>query len=250
MLARAVRGCVHWLPGPARRMGARLLSGVPLPEPVRQRLRRAVRPAPVAMPANGAAPALGYPAADDNPEFAAWAARNALTPPAVAAAVERMAGFQRRPLVSILLPVHDPDPRLLDAALRSVEAQIYPDWELCIADDASTDIAVVAALERFATHRPGRVRLRRLPVSGHIAGATNAALALARGDYVAFLDHDDELTADALLEVVGAHAGGPALPTSCTATTTSSGWTAGGAHPASSPTGARSCCSPTCTWGT
>src|SRR6185503_3733163 len=74
----------------------------------------------------------------------------------------------------------------------------------CIVDDASRDPAVVERLESIAADRPGRARLRRLDDGAHIAGASNAALALARGAFVAFLDHDDELTADALVEVVAA----------------------------------------------
>lgn len=199
LLARAVRHWVRRLPGPARRAGARLLNEAPVPEGWRRLLRNMARGAG-APPRNGA----GYEAAGDDPDYAAWVALNALPPDAATSAAARLAGFRRRPLISVLLPVHDPDPRVLERALRSVEEQLYPDWELCIADDGSRDARVVAALDAFVAHRPGRSRLRRLASSAHIAGATNAALALARGEFVAFLDHDDELTADALLEMVAA----------------------------------------------
>ena len=112
--------------------------------------------------------------------------------------------------MSVVVPVHDPDPRLLGLALRSVEEQLYPDWELCLVDDALARSAGWRLLSTFAARRPGRTRLRRLAKPAHIAGATNAALALATGEYVAFLDHDDELTPDALLEVVAAMQDDPA----------------------------------------
>ena len=148
--------------------------------------------------------ALGYRAAEDDPDYVAWTLLNALTPEVLAAASRRVATFRRRPLISVLVPVRDPDPRVLEMALHSVDAQAYPDWELCIVDDACAQPSIIELLQAYAGHRPGRACLRRLRSSTHIAGATNAALELARGEYVAFLDHDDELTPDALLEVVAA----------------------------------------------
>jgi GT2 family glycosyltransferase len=203
LLARALRHCVRRLPGPARRAGARLLNEAPLPERVRRRLRTAVQPAGAggAAARNGAG---GYPAADDDPRYAAWVAQNDLTPQAADDARRRLAAFSYRPLVSVLLPVHDPEPEVLQLALRSVEQQLYPDWELCLVDDVSRKPGVAEVLQAFVAHRPGRTRLRSLARRGHIAGATNAALSLARGEFVAFLDHDDELTPDALLEMVAA----------------------------------------------
>ena len=79
-------------------------------------------------------------------------------------------------------------------------AQIYPNWEISIVDDASSNPAITTLLDQFTRHG-NNVRYSRLPVSRHIAGATNAAIAQARGDFLAFLDHDDELTPDALLEI-------------------------------------------------
>nr|WP_246732888.1 glycosyltransferase family 2 protein [Methylobacterium sp. BTF04] len=104
------------------------------------------------------------------------------------------------PLISVLMPVHDPAPRVLEAALRSVRAQLYPHWELCIVDDASTDPAIPRLLARHAATE-SRIRVIRRPQNGHIARATNDALALATGSHVAFLDHDDELAESALYHV-------------------------------------------------
>ncbi len=104
------------------------------------------------------------------------------------------------PLLSVLLPVHDPPADVFVAALESVLAQTYPHWELCIADDASTRPWVRDAIARYAA-RDARVRAAYRAVAGHIAAATNSALALARGEFVVLLDHDDLLAPDALAAI-------------------------------------------------
>ncbi len=81
--------------------------------------------------------------------------------------------------------------------------QIYPNWELCLADDASGDPAITALLQERMRRDP-RMRVEALPENLGISGATNAALGIGTGDYIAFLDHDDELADFALWEVVKA----------------------------------------------
>ncbi len=98
---------------------------------------------------------------------------------------------------SILMPVYNPKIEYLTAALDSVLAQDYPHWELCIADDASTDAEVTAVLTRYAA-QDARIRCVRREENGHIAAATNTALAMARNPWVVLLDQDDLLTPDAL----------------------------------------------------
>lgn len=104
------------------------------------------------------------------------------------------------PLISVIMPVYDTPPAFLRRAITSVLDQLYPHWELCIADDASRDPAVAAILAGFAA-KDGRVKVLRRPENGGIAAATNTALSLARGDFIAFLDHDDELSDLALYMV-------------------------------------------------
>lgn len=97
--------------------------------------------------------------------------------------------------ISLVMPVFNAEPAWLRAAIDSVMQQSYPHWELCIADDGSTRAdtrAVLAALDH------PRIRLTLLPVNQGIAPTTNAALALASGTFVGFMDHDDLLTPDAL----------------------------------------------------
>ena len=121
-----------------------------------------------------------------------------------------IAAWANPPLISVLMPVHDPDPKVLQAALASLRAQLYPHWELCVVDDASTRPAIPKILQRAAEADP-RIRLHARSENGHIARATNDALGLARGDVCAFMDHDDVLTEDALYEVARALRLDPAL---------------------------------------
>lgn len=107
------------------------------------------------------------------------------------------------PLFSVLLPVFNAPPALLEQAIDSVRDQTWPHWELCIADDASTDPAVAPLLERKATE-DSRIRVVRRDRNGHISAATNSALSVARGDYVALLDQDDLLAPQALAAVAAA----------------------------------------------
>ena len=104
------------------------------------------------------------------------------------------------PLISVLTPVHNPPVQMLEEAIASVRAQTYPHWELCLVDDGSTNPQITAALQRHAASDP-RIHLTRHENAHGISAATNAALTLATGDYIALLDHDDTLTPDALQHV-------------------------------------------------
>ncbi len=108
------------------------------------------------------------------------------------------------------MPVYDPPPQVLEAALASLRGQIYPHWELCAVDDASPSPAIRRILDRAAASDP-RIRVRHRTENGHIAQATNDALALAGGAWCAFLDHDDVLAEDALYEVARAAREDPGL---------------------------------------
>ncbi len=104
-----------------------------------------------------------------------------------------------RPLVSVLTPVYETDPKWLAAAVDSVRAQSYPHWQLCLADDGSTSRPTLDYLRSLEREPSINVSFGE---NGGIAAATNRALAAAEGEFVAFLDHDDELDPDALLECV------------------------------------------------
>ncbi len=114
------------------------------------------------------------------------------SPESIDATLAAMPKLMSEPLFSVVMPTYNTDVQWLAACIDSVIAQTYANWELCIADDASTDDSVWALIERYAS-TDSRIKAVRRQVNGHIAAASNSALALATGDYVALLDHDDAL---------------------------------------------------------
>ncbi|HST23373.1 MAG TPA: glycosyltransferase, partial [Blastocatellia bacterium] len=113
---------------------------------------------------------------------------------------ERLSQIADPPLLSVVMPVYNPPPEFLDKAIESVTSQVYQNWELCIADDASTDPAIKEMLESWQQREP-RIRVVFREKNGHISRATNSAAELARGDFIVLMDQDDEITPDALGEV-------------------------------------------------
>ncbi|HKY05036.1 MAG TPA: glycosyltransferase, partial [Blastocatellia bacterium] len=139
------------------------------------------------------------PLSDDS-DYNAWLQQHALTDEAIRQAAARAQSLKYRPLISIVMPVYNVDPVYLEMALKSVEDQVYPEWELCVADDLSSDERIPDLLRSYAS-RDNRIKFMRLAERSHVAGATNAAIRMAQGEFLAFLDHDDELIPTALLEV-------------------------------------------------
>jgi GT2 family glycosyltransferase len=102
-----------------------------------------------------------------------------------------------KPLISVVMPVYNVDEVWLRRAIESVRRQLYTHWELCIADDNSTKPHVRTVLEEYAARDP-RIKVTFRRENGHISRASNSALELAGGEFVALLDHDDELSEHAL----------------------------------------------------
>lgn len=109
---------------------------------------------------------------------------------------------------SVLMPVFNPRPEHLRAALDSVLAQTHPHWELCVADDASTDPETGKIIDEYAARDP-RIRVVRRERNGHIAAATNTALEMAEMPWCALMDQDDVLVPDALARMADAIAKSP-----------------------------------------
>ncbi len=130
-------------------------------------------------------------------DYAAWAER--ALPHARARAIARYGedALADAPLVSVVCPVYRPRVADFLAAVDSVRAQTYANWELLLVDDASGDADLTAAIAGLA-RADARVRPFVQRQNGGISRATNRALAEARGDYVAFFDHDDVLEPAAL----------------------------------------------------
>ncbi len=118
-------------------------------------------------------------------------------------AAQAIAGFAHRPRISVLMPVYKTPVQWLRRAVESLQEQYYDNWELCAVDDQSPGSEQRDALRELAAADP-RVRPAVMERNGGISAASNLALQMALGEYVALLDHDDELTPDALFRMVEA----------------------------------------------
>jgi glycosyltransferase involved in cell wall biosynthesis len=106
-----------------------------------------------------------------------------------------------KPLVSVVMPVYNTPERFLREAIESMLEQVYPNWELCIADDASNDPHIQQVLQEYLS-KDSRIKVAFRKENGHISLCSNSAIEIATGEFIALLDHDDLLTPDALYEVV------------------------------------------------
>ena len=140
--------------------------------------------------------------------FESWIAANRPTTAMRAEVQDWVHSAPAQPRISIITPVYDTPEPLLREMVNSVLAQMYDNWELCIADDASQSIQTRHMLEELALRDP-RIRITRLAQNGGISKATNAAAAMASGEVLLFLDHDDLLTTDCLAEVAAYYARNP-----------------------------------------
>ncbi len=168
-------------------------------------LRRGVRRA-VGSHSSTRAVKMDEPKADPEPEslteYEKWINENdTLTTEDIEAIKKHIQSFKYKPLISIVMPTYNSKLTFLREAIASIQAQLYPNWELCIADDASTQKHVVRELKNQA-RRDHRIKWLSRPKNGHIAAATNSALSLATGEFISLMDHDDVLAANALYEVV------------------------------------------------
>ncbi|MDP1666461.1 MAG: glycosyltransferase [Methylobacter sp.] len=111
--------------------------------------------------------------------------------------------LHKPPLISVVMPVYNPPLNMLEDAILSVQGQLYPNWELCIADDASTDVEVHKLLQRYMDN-DSRIKVVFREKNGHISAASNSALDLVNGEYVALLDNDDLLREHALFWIADA----------------------------------------------
>lgn len=116
---------------------------------------------------------------------------------------EQASALTQQPVISLLMPVYNPDPRWLSAAIDSVREQVYRHWQLCIVDDASTRPEVRELLQRYS-EQDARIKVGFHEHNQHIAATTNTALSLAEGEFIGFLDHDDMLPKHALFAMAQA----------------------------------------------
>lgn len=109
--------------------------------------------------------------------------------------------FKYRPKISIITPVYNPDEKWLKSCIESVINQTYDNWEFCLADDNSTKEHVKKVLEEYSK-KDNRIKIVYRLKNGHISQASNSALKISTGEYIALLDHDDDLAPNALYEIV------------------------------------------------
>jgi len=139
----------------------------------------------------------------DQDPYTRWCWHNRLTPRLTELLRSDAAALTNRPLISVVVPAYNTPERYLHELIDCLKNQFYPEWELCIADDASPKPHVRRILTEAARSDP-RIKPVFRPGNGHIALATNSAIAISTGAYVALLDHDDLLPPDALLHVARA----------------------------------------------
>lgn len=133
-----------------------------------------------------------YPKHRENNRLLPWEAE----------AMRRLAeAFDYRPLISVLVPVYNSRPEWLERLVQSIQDQTYDRWELVLVDDGSSAAETIRALQQFA-ERDERIVVERLPANQGVSRATNRAADLAHGEFLAFVDHDDELLPDALWWIV------------------------------------------------
>ena len=115
--------------------------------------------------------------------------------------MDKLEKLEYNPLISIITPTYNTPLKYLKEMLDSVLAQTYTNWELCIADDASSNQETLKLLKEYA-ERYKNIKVIYREENGHISKASNSALSLVNGEFIAFLDHDDTLSINALYEVV------------------------------------------------
>ena len=109
--------------------------------------------------------------------------------------------FEYNPLISIVIPVYNVQKKLLEECIESILNQTYKNFEICLADDCSTNQETLETLKKYKK-QDKRVKVVYRKENGHISNATNSALEIAKGEFIGLVDNDDMLTIDALSEVV------------------------------------------------
>ena len=132
-------------------------------------------------------------------DYELWIKENTLSQDDIDQAKAEIASMPYKPVFSILVPIYNTDPEYLLPMIKSVQNQIYPHWQLCLVDDSSPKTYLKRILEQEAIE-DDRICIQLNDVNQGISVTTNDALKIATGDYIALLDHDDEITIDALYE--------------------------------------------------
>ena len=141
------------------------------------------------------------PAKSRNPQYQKWLEQNYPKPGELSKIREASLSLAYQPLISVIVPVYNPNREFLCQAIESILNQAYSNWELCLADDCSTQPYVQEVLQKYA-QQDERIKVVLRESNGHICRTSNSALEIATGEYIALLDHDDLLAPHALAKVV------------------------------------------------
>jgi glycosyltransferase involved in cell wall biosynthesis len=137
---------------------------------------------------------------DEAAEYRKWFFKAKMKPEQFSAQAYMASAFRHQPLISFVTPVYNPDVSHIEKMIQCVRKQTYPNWELCIAD-ASSDAAVSDTISHFA-QIDERIHVDHLAQNRGISGNSNICLTMANGEFIAILDHDDEIEPDYLFEIV------------------------------------------------
>ena len=139
--------------------------------------------------------------ASDRVDYQEWIRRyDTLDDESRSSMQRKLATHAYQPLISVVMPVYNANPEWLAKAIESVRSQIYPNWELCIADDASTNKTIRTLLQKYSDI-DSRIKVVFREKNGHISATSNSAISIVEGDWIALLDHDDLLSEHALFWV-------------------------------------------------
>lgn len=169
-----------------RATGKPLLSALPAPQEQHN------APAPSPLP-------TGELIGQNTEDYGLWVSENTLTDEDIKTAQKNIEAMPYKPTFSILVPIYNTDPEYLLPMIESVRKQIYPHWQLCLVDDCSPKTYLKRILEHEAL-QDERISIKLNDINQGISVTTNDALGMATGDYIALLDHDDEISLDALYE--------------------------------------------------
>ncbi|WP_297417352.1 glycosyltransferase [Clostridium sp.] len=111
-----------------------------------------------------------------------------------------ISGFEKKPLISVIMPIYQPPIKWLTKAIESLQEQYYDNWELCAVDDGSKDGRGFSLLKAMSESDP-RIRIVKSEINGGISSASNISLEMCQGEYTALIDQDDEITPDAFFWV-------------------------------------------------
>ena len=174
---------------PERKVGQVLLAPYRLPQKLVREVRKRF---PKAGPRGNSGPTS---------EYQQWLEAHRVKNGEIASLRDEARGFPSQPCISIITPVFNTPVEWLTECVESVLNQVYEKWELILVDDASTNPATLSLLSELSA-RDARIVLARDTERSGISAASNHGLAMARGDWVGFLDHDDILEPDALFQNV------------------------------------------------